>query len=95
MARRREIKAHVAKRIALNDVAEAQMYLEDGKARGAMVCMPWRKRKTFKEDKKQKPGKEPKDKQKDGEPEHSDDERKKKKRERRKRDRQAKKDAQE
>ena len=40
----RVIKPHISKRISLGDVPEAQADLENGKARGVVVCLPWRRR---------------------------------------------------
>lgn len=54
LLRKREIKPHIAKRVALADVPEAQSYLEAGRARGAIVCFPWRRRKTNLEKEKEK-----------------------------------------
>jgi len=45
LLKKREIKPHIAKRIALDDVGEAHLYLELGRARGSIVCLPWRKTK--------------------------------------------------
>lgn len=44
LLRKRDVKPHVSKRVSLGDVPEAQVYLELGKARGTIVCMPWRRR---------------------------------------------------
>jgi len=44
LLKKRDIKPHVSKRVCLSDVAESQVYLELGKARGVIVCMPWRRR---------------------------------------------------
>lgn len=44
---KREIKPHIAKRIALADVQGAQTILEVGpQPRGIIVCLPWRRRKV-------------------------------------------------
>jgi len=44
---KREIKPHIAKRIALADVQGAQTILEVGpQPRGIIVCFPWRRRKV-------------------------------------------------
>jgi len=44
LLRQRDIKPHIAKRVCLSEVAEAHVYLELGKSRGAIVCMPWKRR---------------------------------------------------
>lgn len=44
LLRQRDIKPHIAKRVSLSEVAEAHVYLELGKSRGAIVCMPWKRR---------------------------------------------------
>jgi NADPH:quinone reductase-like Zn-dependent oxidoreductase len=44
LLRQRDIKPHVGKRVSLAEVAEAHVYLELGKSRGAIVCMPWKRR---------------------------------------------------
>lgn len=33
----------IAKRIGLNDVPDAHVFLEKGKARGPIVCIPWKR----------------------------------------------------
>mmetsp|Transcript_19879 Transcript_19879/g.29487 ORF Transcript_19879/g.29487 Transcript_19879/m.29487 type:complete len:413 (+) Transcript_19879:40-1278(+) len=43
---KREIKPNIAKKICLKEVSDAHIYMESGKARGAIVCLPW-KRKPF------------------------------------------------
>lgn len=44
LLRQRDIKPHISKRVCLSEVADAHVYLELGKSRGAIVCMPWRRR---------------------------------------------------
>lgn len=44
LLRQRDIKPHIAKRVCLSEVGEAHVYLELGKSRGAIVCMPWKRR---------------------------------------------------
>jgi D-arabinose 1-dehydrogenase-like Zn-dependent alcohol dehydrogenase len=43
LLRKRDIKPHVTKRVCLSEVAESHVYLELGKSRGVIVCMPWRR----------------------------------------------------
>jgi hypothetical protein len=43
MLRKREIKPHIAKRVGLTEVVDAHTYLEKGKARGEIVCLPWKR----------------------------------------------------
>ena len=44
LLQRRDIKPHIAKRVSLSEIAEAHVYLELGKARGAIVCLPWKRK---------------------------------------------------
>jgi NADPH:quinone reductase-like Zn-dependent oxidoreductase len=44
LLRQRDIKPHIAKRVCLSEVAEAHVYLELGKSRGSIVCLPWKRR---------------------------------------------------
>ena len=48
------IKPHIAKRIALSEVPEAQESLEQENTRGEIVCLPWKRDVTRKEQKRQK-----------------------------------------
>jgi NADPH:quinone reductase-like Zn-dependent oxidoreductase len=43
LLKKRFIKPHIAKRIALSEVAEAQASLEKENARGEIVCLPWKR----------------------------------------------------
>ena len=43
MLKKRFIKPHIAKRVALTEVAEAQATLEEENARGEIVCLPWKR----------------------------------------------------
>jgi len=38
-----KVKPHIAKRVALTEVAAAQTKLENGEIRGTIVCLPWKK----------------------------------------------------
>lgn len=49
--KKNQIHPVIAKRVALGDVAEAHVILEKGKARGPIVCIPWKRgSKLSKED---------------------------------------------
>ena len=56
MLKKRQIKPHIVKRITLADVPDAHAFIEKGKARGTIVCMPWQKGRNLhdKEEKKNK-----------------------------------------
>jgi hypothetical protein len=43
MLKKREIKPHIAKRVGLSEVVDAHSYVEKGKARGEIVCLPWKR----------------------------------------------------
>lgn len=43
LLKKRFIKPHIAKRVALSEVAEAQDSLEKETARGEIVCLPWKR----------------------------------------------------
>jgi NADPH:quinone reductase-like Zn-dependent oxidoreductase len=49
MLKKRQIKTHVARRITLADVSDAHLFIEKGKARGTIVCMPWQRRRSLHE----------------------------------------------
>lgn len=41
--KKNQIRPISVKRIGLSDVADAQVFLEKGKARGPIVCIPWKR----------------------------------------------------
>jgi len=43
MLKKREIKPHIIKRVGLSNVGQGQAYIENGKAVGSIVCVPWRR----------------------------------------------------
>ena len=43
LLKKKFIKPHIAKKIALSEVADAQASLEQENARGEIVCLPWKR----------------------------------------------------
>jgi hypothetical protein len=41
--KKNQIHPVIAKRVGLGDVADAHVFLEKGKARGPIVCIPWKR----------------------------------------------------